>query len=78
MEQKEVAFTVGDNSPSHLGDEDSYLSKDSNPTKVPAKAIWWSCPRMDGILDVFLCSRYCPFFKIYRRFHCRYASNRRS
>ena len=39
MEQKEVAFTVGDNSPSHLGDEDSYLSKDSNPTKVPAKAI---------------------------------------
>ena len=39
MEQKEVAFTVGDNSPSHLGDEDSYRSKDSNPTKVPAKAI---------------------------------------
>ena len=34
-----MAFTVGDNSPSHLGDEDSYLSKDSNPTKVPAKAI---------------------------------------
>ena len=26
MEQKEVAFTVGDSSPSHLGDEDSYLS----------------------------------------------------
>ena len=39
MEQKEVAFTVGDNSPSHLGDEDFYLSKDSNPTKVPAKTI---------------------------------------